>query len=188
MSGQGFEIGWRLRMKRAMLRNPGAREGRTVAGRSIRLHEGVSIMKTIFVAACAALSFACAAPAAAQELPFTYGDYWEVSMIDVDDGAAATYIDHLATQWKKSQEFAKSKRWIKDYKVLANLHPRAGEPDFYLVTIFADMPNGTEAMRRDREYEAAMATTMRQAEEQSGTRARYRKLAGSQLMGELKLK
>ncbi|TPG19983.1 hypothetical protein EAH87_09195 [Sphingomonas koreensis] len=138
--------------------------------------------------AAASLSLAVAMPAPAQDLPFSYGDYWEVSSISVDDGANATYIDYLATQYKKSQEFAKSKGWIKEYHVLANLNKRAGEPDFYLVTQFSHMADATEAAARDKAYADYMQADMRQMDAESGTRSKYRHVMGSELLGEVLLK
>lgn len=148
-------------------------------------------MKKLLAAAALILApatFAFAAPAAAQALPFEYGDLWDVSMIDVEDGASATYIDHLAGDWKKGQEFAKSQGWITGYHVLSNLYARNGEPDFYLVTIYSKFPTAAETAARDKAYDAFMKTTIRKQEEESGVRAKYRKLAGSMMLGELKLK
>jgi hypothetical protein len=160
----------------------------TVCGRpSQHSIEGIFDMSIRFPA-IAALALSLSTPAMAQDLPVKWGDYWEVSMITVDDGATATYLDHLAGLWRKSQDFAKSKGWIKEYHVLANANARPGEPDFYLVTIFADMANAVESAKRDKEYEAAMATTMRQQDEQSGVRAKYRKVVGSQLFNEILFK
>ncbi|MBY8828395.1 hypothetical protein [Hephaestia mangrovi] len=143
-----------------------------------------------FVAAAAAvaLSFGVTMSAAAQDLPFSYGDYWEVSEISVDDGGNAQYIDFLASQWKKSQEFAKSKGWISEYHVLANLNKRPGEADYYLITQFSHMPDAAEAAARDKAYTDYMQSSMRQMEAASGDRAKYRHVMGSELLGEVLLK
>jgi hypothetical protein len=146
------------------------------------------MIKLSLAAALAAASLACAGPLAAQDLPFAYGDYWEVSEISVDDGGNAQYIDFLASQWKKSQEFAKSKGWISEYHALANLNKRAGEPDYYLVTQFSHMPDAAEAAARDKAYADYMQSSMRQMEAQSGERAKFRHVMGSELLGELLLK
>jgi len=146
------------------------------------------MIKLSLVAALGAVSLACAAPLAAQDLPFGYGDYWEVSEISVDDGGNAQYVDFLASQWKKTQEFAKSKGWISEYHVLANLNKRAGEPDYYLVTQFSHMPDAAEAAKRDKAYSDYMQSSMRQMEAQSGERAKFRHVMGSELLGEMLLK
>jgi hypothetical protein len=148
------------------------------------------MIKLALGAAALAATVALAQPmrAAAQDLPFTYGDYWEVSEISVDDGGNAAYADFLANEWKKSQEFAKSKGWINGYHVLANLDKRSGEPDYYLVTQFSHMPDAAEAAARDKAYSAYMAKSVRQMEAESGDRAKYRHVMGSELLGEMLLK
>jgi hypothetical protein len=139
-------------------------------------------------ALAATVAFAQPMTAAGQDLPYTYGDYWEVSEISVDDGGNAAYADFLAKEWKKSQEFAKSKGWINGYHVLANLDKRSGEPDYYLVTQFSHMPDAAEAAARDKAYSAYMAKSLRQMETESGDRAKYRHVMGSELLGEMLLK
>ena len=148
------------------------------------------MMKLALGAAALAVTIAGAslATVAAQDLPYTYGDYWEVSSVSVDDGGNAAYADFLANEWKKSQEFAKSKGWIDGYHVLANLDKRAGEPDYYLVTEFSHMPDAAEAAARDKAYSAYMAKSLRQMEAESGDRAKYRHVMGSELLGEMILK
>ena len=94
-------------------------------------------MKKIIMAALGAATFAFAVPAVAQELPVTSGDYWDVGAISVDDGHFPDYVDFLAGEYRKRNDFAKSKGWIKGYRILSNVNPRDGEPDIYLITIFA---------------------------------------------------
>lgn len=136
----------------------------------------------------ATIAFAQPAKLAAQDLPFTYGDYWEVASISVDDGGNAAYADFLANEWKKSQEFAKSKGWINGYHVLANLNKRPGEPDYYLVTQFSHMPDAAESTARDKAYSDYMAKSLRQMDAESGDRAKFRHVMGSELLGEMVLK
>ncbi len=87
--------------------------------------------------AAASLTLAFAAPAMADDpWPVESGDYVEVSMIAVDDGADLQYMNHLAGQWRKGQDFAKAQGWISGYEILANQNKRPGEPDYYLITRF----------------------------------------------------
>lgn len=145
------------------------------------------MLKTFALAASAALlSFAL--PASAQDLPYTPGTYWEVASIDVEDGMEPQYIDFLASQWRKSQEFAKSKGYITNYHVLTNMNPREGEPDIYLVTEFEKMYDTAEQLRQQREYEAMMKRTERQLMTESGARGKMRTLKGSMLLRELNLR
>lgn len=143
-------------------------------------------MKTFVLAAAAALAFAV--PANAQESSYQPGVYWDVGMIDVEDGKGEAYADWLASEWKRNQEFAKSKRWIKDYFVLSNGYNRPGEPDLYLVTVFERMPDAAEDLRRQREYETWSKKNARQLDVEQGSRGTMRKVMGGMLLRELKLK
>jgi hypothetical protein len=127
-------------------------------------------------------------PAAAQNYPFASGDYVEISGIIIEDGGGFEYAKHVAGLWRKGQDFAKSKGWITDYEVLANVNPREGEPDIYLVTSFASLPDGAEEERRQEAYRDMMKQSDAQMETASGNRAKYRKLGGSMLLREMKFK
>ena len=143
-------------------------------------------MKRLVLSAAAALAFAV--PANAQDSSYQPGVYWDVGMIDVEDGKGEAYADWLATEWKRNQEFAKSKRWIKDYFVLGNGYNRPGEPDLYLVTVFERMPDAAEELRRQREYETWAKKNARQLDVEQGSRGTMRKVLGGMLLRELKLK
>ena len=78
--------------------------------------------------------------------------------------------------------------WIKDYKIFANVNPRDGEPDLYLVTIFDHVTTPAEDIQREKEMNAFMAQSTRQGAAGSGHRATYRKLRGDMLLQELMLK
>lgn len=139
-------------------------------------------------AAIVSAAFAFTAPAVAQDSSYTWGDYWDVSEIDVVDGQEENYMDFLASSWKKTQEFSKSKGWIKDYRVVANIYAREGEADLYLITIYADVPGAAEIARRDKEYQTFMAKNTRTMTAESGARGTIRKQMGSQMLQEVKLK
>lgn len=138
----------------------------------------------------AALVFAmlCAAPAAAQESSYTPDAYWEVAMIDVEDGQGENYADYLAREWKANQEFAKSKGYIKDYHVVANTNNREDEPDLYLITIFDKIYDTPEQLRQQKEYEAHVKKNARVLDTEFGARGKMRRVTGSMLLRELKLK
>jgi hypothetical protein len=146
-----------------------------------------SMLKTFALAASATL-LTFVLPASAQDMPYTPGTYWEVASIDVEDGMEPQYIDFLASQWRKTQEFAKSKGYISNYHVLTNMNPRDGEPDLYLVTEFEKMYDTAEQLRQQREYEAMMKRTERQLMTESGARGKMRTLKGSMLLRELNLR
>jgi len=145
-------------------------------------------MNTIRRAAVLAvsLSLAFATPALADDpWPTDEGDYVTVSMISVDDGHDLEYMNFLAGQWRKGNAFAKAQGWISSYEILANVHRRAGEPDYYLVVRFPNFADKAEAKRRDDAYFAHMATTTAAMQTASGQRSSYRKQLGSQLLREL---
>ncbi len=144
-----------------------------------------SIRKTIFVLALGAASMMMATGASADEWPFVPGLYWEVTGIHIKDGGGLKYANWLATEWKKDLEFSKSKGWIKDYKVLSNSYPRAGEPDIYLVTITESVVSGAESEKRQAEYMAWQTKTIAQMDAESGNRAEYREVLSNSLLQEL---
>ena len=145
-------------------------------------------MKKAALYAAVAAGIAFAMPAGAQDVSYTPGTYWEISMIDIEDGKEEDYADFLAAQWRRSQEFAKSKGYIKDYHVLANNNRREGEPDLYLVTEFEKFYDSAEELRQQKEYEQFMQRTQRQLTAESGARGTMRTLKGSMLLRELNLK
>lgn len=139
--------------------------------------------------AAALLSFAFASPAVAQdEWPFNFGDFVEVSGIDIDDGHDLDYAKHLAGAWKKGQDYAKQQGWITSYEILQNQFPRKGEPDIYLITHFPNFASPAEENKRDAAYRAHMQRTISQLDAESGERAKYRTLTGSMLLRQLNFK
>jgi hypothetical protein len=146
-------------------------------------------MKTTYLAGLAvAVSLAFAAPASAQESSYTPGDYTDVSGIDVLDGQLENYMDYLAGPWKRQNEFAKSKGYIKSYQVLANAYPRAGEPDLYLIIVYPKIYDNAEQLRQQKEFEAFMKADTRQLAAQYAARGTMRKSLDQQQLQELVLK
>src|SRR4030095_15357868 len=95
----------------------------------------MSIGKLNSALATIALAATMSVPAMAQEkYPLVQGDFWEVTGVDLTDGGELKEAECIASEWKANQEFAKSKGWIKEYKIFANVYAREGEPDLYLVT------------------------------------------------------
>jgi len=134
----------------------------------------------------AAISYAV--PAVAQDFPLEGGNYWTVAEVTIDDGHNGDYADHLAGAYRKSQDFARSKNWIKAYYILSNVDKRAGEPDLYLVTITDHLTNVAEDKAREKELNAYLATSARQSDNESGARAKFRHLGGTMLLQELNYK
>ena len=97
-------------------------------------------------------------------------------------GKVPEMAEYLAGEFRKRNDFSKSKGWIKDYKIFANVNPRDGEPDLYLVTVFDHMTTPAEDIQREKEMNAFMAQTTRQGAAGSAHRATYRKLRGDMLV------
>ena len=150
----------------------------------------MKMMKNVMIAAAMMITAPLALPATAmaQESPLVAGEYADVGGIFVKDGASLKYAMHLATNWKKNQDFAKSQGWITDYKIYINEYPRNGEPNVYLMTTFASMPDTAEEARRTKAYEAWAKTTFGQREAESGNRAEYRTVMSSMLLREYKVR
>lgn len=108
-----------------------------------------------------------------------------VTGIHVKDGSGLKYANHLAMNWVRNQEFARSKGWISGYHVRSNAYPRQGEPNVYLVTIFNEMTSGAEDDKRAKEWLEFNKATMAQMDAQSGERAEYRTVGSELLLTEM---
>ena len=142
-------------------------------------------MRKIILAALGAATMAFASPVAAQQLPVKSGEYWDVASISVDDGHFPDYVDFLAGEFRKRNDFSESKGWIKGYHIFSNVNPRDGEPDLYLVTVFDHVPTPAEDIQREKDMTAFMSQNTRQSAAGSGHRATFRKLKGNMLLQEL---
>lgn len=145
-------------------------------------------MKRMLIGAAALAVFTASTPAAPQGFPFVPGNYWEVTGIDVADGAGLTYANFLADRWRKNQEFARSQGWIKGYHVLSNIHARKDEPDLFLIVVFDRFEDPAESERRRIAFEAHQRRTTAQLQAESGDRAKFRTLMGDMLLREMTFK
>lgn len=141
-------------------------------------------LKTMIAVTAMTLAVPMAAPAAAQEFPLEPGEYAEVSGIFVKDGAEFKYAQHLADVWAANLEFSKSQGWITDYKIYVNVNPREGEPNIYLMTTFARLPDAAEQERRNAAWREFTQTSVQQSIAESGDRAEYRTVQSSLLLQE----
>ena len=140
------------------------------------------IRKAAITIAVGALSAMMATSAFADDWPLVGGDYWEVTGIHVSDGGGWKYANWLATEWRKNLDFSKSKGWIKDYMILANVHARKGEADLYLVRVREYLPSGKEGEKRQDEYQEWVKKTNEQMVDESGNRAEYREVGSDSLL------
>jgi hypothetical protein len=142
-------------------------------------------MRRLMLGALGATTMLWSIPATGQELPLKSGNFWDVGAVTIDDGHFAQYADYLATQYRKNMEFQKSKGWIKDYHIFANVNKRAGEPDLYLVTVFDHVTTPAEDIQREKEINAFLAQNTREQIAGSGQRATYRHLGSDMLLQEM---
>lgn len=141
------------------------------------------------IAAFAALSLVLTPFAVrADEYPMIEGDFVSVDGIAIDDGHDLDYAKHLASIWRKGEDFAVKQGWITGYEILENVHKRAGEPDLYLITRFARFADPAEGERRDKAYQEFMKSSIAQMQAESGERAKYRHQTGSMLLRQLKFR
>lgn len=145
--------------------------------------------KLLFAAALSAATLTLApATATAQAVNYSPGSYWSVQGIHIEPGQFENYMDYVADRYRRNQDFAKSRGWISGYRILVNVNRRADEPDLYLISEFARMPDAKEQMERDALVERNLRETARQAEQASGQRVSMRRLGSSMLLQELTLK
>ena len=140
------------------------------------------IRKATITIAVGALSAMIATAAFADEWPLKQGDYWEVTGIDIKDGGGWKYANWLATEWRKDLEFAKSKGWIKDYMIVANVHARVGEADLYLIRVREDVPSAEVGEERQKEYMEWQKMSIEEMVDESGNRAEYREVLSDSLL------
>lgn len=138
-----------------------------------------------FALATAALT---TTPAVAQRANNEPGNYISVNMIKVLPGQFQNYMDYLAVQWRKTNEYEKSKGYLVSYRILESIDPRAGEPDLFLVLEFKDWPSNAESKRRQDEIVALMKMDEHQMAAASAGRAPMRTQVGSMTLQEVVLK
>jgi hypothetical protein len=127
-------------------------------------------------------------PVFAQASSYTPGTVWNFSNIQIEPGQFESYMDFLATTWKKSNEFGKKEGNLVSYHVFQVNNPRNGEPDLILAIESKDYLSNAEQLALQKKYEAFMAMDQRKMDTASGERKVMRKLVGSMELQELKLK
>jgi hypothetical protein len=128
------------------------------------------------------------ATALAEEWPLKSGDYWEVTGIKIHDGGGYKYAKWLATEWRKELDFVKSKGWIKDYMIIANVHARSDEPDLYLIRVRESIVSAAEGEKRQKEYMEWQEKSIEKMQSESGNRAEYRTVMSDSLLQVMKFR
>jgi len=149
----------------------------------------MTIRKTLSALALGVSAALAGASATAQDQwPLVFGDYWEVTGIDIKDGGGLKYAEWLASEWKDNLEFSKSQGWIKGYRIFSNVHARANEPDLYLVTITESIVSAAEGDKRFDAFQAWKKKTIQQMQSESGNRAEYREVLSDALLQEMTIR
>ena len=146
-------------------------------------------MRALRLAAFAAvtLAFAAPLPALAQNNdPFIGGDYVLVTGVSIDDGHYLDYANFLSGFYKAQEEYAVKQGWQTSWEILANVNPRKGEPDLYLLRRFKNIPDGAEGERRAKMIRDNVKMDDAQMEAASGERAKFRHIEDNMLLQELK--
>ncbi|MDE2405949.1 MAG: hypothetical protein KGM17_14865 [Sphingomonadales bacterium] len=144
------------------------------------------IVKLALAATAATLGLSAAARA--DDMPFTPGNYAEVTDVSIDDGHFLEYMKFLDTESKAQDDFARSQGWMIETRVYGNVHKRAAEPDLFILRTFKSIPDAAEQLRRERVMEEHFKTSQAQFEAASGARAKFRKIGDVMLLQELILK
>lgn len=143
------------------------------------------MVKFGFMAVAAAVLLT-AQPGAAQQYPNPYkvADFWQVTGVHVKAGGQLKLANDIANVWQKQQDFAKSKGWIKGYKILVNTHPREGEPNLYLITMSDRLASPDEVDARGVEMRAFANKTGEQMQTAAAGRAEFSSTGSSTLIRE----
>lgn len=147
----------------------------------------MKMMKSLIVGA-AMIAATLTMPAAAQELPVQNGSVWVASRIDVLPGQMPAYLDYLATQWKKQQEWGKAEGHVLSYRVLRTNHARNGEPDLILLIEFKDYATVAQQEAISKKFQATTGMGPRQGAAGNLEREKMRSQMGSTEYQELILK
>ncbi len=144
--------------------------------------------KSFTMAAALLGAVTLAAPAVAQESSYKPGTVWEASRIKVLPGQFENYMDWLAGQWKKIQEFGKAEGVIVSYHVLATNNRRNDEPHLILIVQYKDYMSTAQQEAMQKRVNAMLAQDNRKAATANGQRAVMRESLGSTEYQELILK
>lgn len=64
---------------------------------------------------------------------YTNGSYWNVTAVNTHPGMYDEYMADLNVVWRKSLDMLKKDGKVLSYRVFSSVHPRAGEPDLFLM-------------------------------------------------------
>lgn len=146
-------------------------------------------MKRIWFGAIALLC-ALILPVQAQQGPaYTEGAVLRVTEVKVMDGQFDNYMQYLQGQYKRTMEAQKKAGIILDYGIYSREARAPDEADLYLTVVYPNMA-AFDGLRERVEPLMAELTgqTSKQADKAYADRGSMRKILGSELIRELKLK
>ncbi len=144
--------------------------------------------KSILAAVALCATFSLGAPTLAQEPSFRPGTVWETSRIKVMPGQFDAYLDYLAKDWKKIQEFGKAEGAVVSYHVLQTNNRREGEPHLILVVQYKDYATTAQLEAMRAKVNALLAQDDRKRAAGYADRGKMRETLGTTEYQELILK
>jgi hypothetical protein len=168
---------------------PGHDAGRMVREFAIQRYSGENMLKQIArLAGLTALALIAASAQAQDERVYTEGPVVNVSSIRTEAGKFDAYMAYLAGTYRKIMEEAKAQGLVLEY-AFYQAQPRApDDPDLYLVTVY---PNYAALDGLDAKLTAIQTKiwgSQSALEQAEANRENIRKVLGTELIQELKLK
>ena len=127
-------------------------------------------MKAILAAAVITATMATAGPAMTQERSYKPGSVWTASRVKVLPGQFDNYMDFLAGQWKRVQEFGKKEGVVLSYHVLSVNNARKDEPDLILLIETKDYMTTAQSVAFNDKLNAFLASDDRKQAAASAAR------------------
>lgn len=130
-----------------------------------------------------------AAPALAQDRPYTDGPVVIVSAVKVVDGQFENYMAYLNANWRRVMDESKAAGLVTEYHVYGAQAHNPNEADLYLVVSYPNMAafDGIDA-KMDPIMAKVTKMNYKQADEASGKRMPMRTLLGEEMLRELVFK
>jgi hypothetical protein len=119
--------------------------------------------------------------------PFHNGSVWTVSFIHMKPGMETTYLNYIASDWKREQEALKSEGIALSYKVLTTEGHNPGDFNIMLMTEYKDLATlEANDKKADALAQRVVGTDEKQAQGYK-ERADIREVLGTRLAREIVL-
>lgn len=124
----------------------------------------------------------------AQERPYEEGSVWDVSYVQTTDGHYNDYLRDLQAGWKKVNDAAMERGYIKSYKILSGQPAHPGDWDLMLLIEYENMAALDDAAEKYDPLIAEIFGNMSDADEATVVRSQLREILGGKLAREITLK